>query len=177
MRLAPLHCRQWSRHRRWLRPIHRPSRPEPPPPAGPSAAAKPKPVAPWKSVPQQPVAVADRVLPSWLGPQETGSSNVDPQEMFDILTNVVGNKFTNTTVWPAITLGPPQWMDNGVARCCEAEYTRPKERFTQRDAQCWWRPLHRGRETHPPEVGWSWSGAKARHTPLDCQGTPSIRPQ
>ena len=123
---------------------------EPPPPLGPPVAARPRPVAHWKIVSQKPAAIAERVAPTWLGPQDTGRLNVDPQEMLRTLASAVAHRASTTTVWPAVVLGPPQWMDNRVARFCEDAYMHPKERFIQLAAQQWWRPVLFLDGRHPP---------------------------
>ena len=40
---------------------------------------------------------------------------------------------TTTCTWPAATGRPPYWMDNGIGRFCEVEYTHSKERFIQHE--------------------------------------------
>ena len=69
---------------------------------------------------------------------------MDLVDVLETIRRAVSHLATTTAIWPKATVGPPQYLDNSVARYCEVEYAHPKERFIQRDAKLWWIRQRRG---------------------------------
>ena len=65
--------------------------------------------------------------------------------------------------------GPPKWMGNEIAKCCEIEYTYHKERFIQMKRKKWWVTTVDGWQTAPDR---GWVMLERRRRGVDAAGRP-----
>ena len=118
--------------------------------------AHPGSVVPWADVTRVSLmqireAVASREAAQRLqGPQDTGRLNVDPEDAVVTLRAAVASPGASTACGcPAVTVGPPQWMDIAVARFCETEYLHPNEDIIAMEKKILWVTAVDGWRTAP----------------------------
>ena len=79
--------------------------------------------------------VAGSVASNRLGPQETGRLIADPTIVVEALRTALAQKASTTVGLPVVTVGPPFWLYNAIARFFEVECIYPKERHSMGNSE------------------------------------------